>query len=560
METRGRGVPNRTSTSAQVEARAALETGLARDFLVDRARRAVSWQDQSTSRGLVAESLASATVDDLGAAARGREGPARVARILADDAAAGLGAGDAFVVVGADADAWLLAGGHWVPRAGEGRAWEWHDAAPADDLVEESLFLDRSVVTVASAHDGGAPAPAPPDRGPRAWAALRAPAGRWRAGDVALVLGVAETHFLLDGGAVLLRHLEGDAWDWAPAPDALPAAPAGADADGARAEAPALDAPALDASRAATLEASRAATLETSHAATLDASRAATLETSHAATLDASQAATLETSLRTPAHDDDDDDDAPLFGAPAVASSLFDSLATADSEPLSPSRWTASSSAGATPATASTSRDTAASTAFSPTPSSAADAQASAERFLAAEAARAATRGDDGAFLRQAGRRARAGADLRLAAEEARAAAEAAARDLADAAAARARPPPDGGAAAAGGAADDGGGTVVSFAVDDDDDDVVARVTDDDATVASHASRGSLAYSFGGLSPGRTRIFRPTSMCAYSTVSTRGFLPRFENPTRAIDSSKNQPNRLRFDRGLKFGRNGPTSG
>ena len=43
-----------------------------------------------------------------------------------------------------------------------------------------------------------------------------------------------------------------------------------------------------------------------------------------------------------------------------------------------------------------------------------------------------------------------------------------------------------------------------------------------------------------------TQIFNPTSMCA-STVSTRGFLPCFENSTRAIDPSKNQPNRLRFD-------------
>ena len=44
------------------------------------------------------------------------------------------------------------------------------------------------------------------------------------------------------------------------------------------------------------------------------------------------------------------------------------------------------------------------------------------------------------------------------------------------------------------------------------------------------------------------QIFNPTSMCAYATVSTQGFLLCFENSTRAIDSSKNQPNRLRFDR------------
>ncbi|KAH8049655.1 hypothetical protein JL720_15562 [Aureococcus anophagefferens] len=169
-----------------------------RDFLVDRARRAVSWQDQSTSRGLVAESLASAT-------ARGR-----ASRGSSDDAAAGLGAGDAFVVVGADADAWLLAGGHWVQRRGQ--------------------RVGRAVA---------------------------------RAGGVALVLGVAETHFLLDGGAVLLRHLEGDAWDWAPAPDALPAAPRRW-----REPEPGAQRAALE-RQAAALDASHAATLETSHAATL---------------------------------------------------------------------------------------------------------------------------------------------------------------------------------------------------------------------------------------------------------------------------------------------------
>ena len=48
------------------------------------------------------------------------------------------------------------------------------------------------------------------------------------------------------------------------------------------------------------------------------------------------------------------------------------------------------------------------------------------------------------------------------------------------------------------------------------------------------------------------QIFNPTSMCAYATVSTRGFLLCFENSTRAIDSSKNQPNRLRFDRARDF--------
>jgi len=48
------------------------------------------------------------------------------------------------------------------------------------------------------------------------------------------------------------------------------------------------------------------------------------------------------------------------------------------------------------------------------------------------------------------------------------------------------------------------------------------------------------------------QIFNPTSMFAYATVSTQGFLPCFENSTRAIDSSKSQPNRLRFDRDREF--------
>ena len=48
------------------------------------------------------------------------------------------------------------------------------------------------------------------------------------------------------------------------------------------------------------------------------------------------------------------------------------------------------------------------------------------------------------------------------------------------------------------------------------------------------------------------QIFNPTSMCAHATVSTRALLPCFENSTRAIDSSKNQPNRLRFDRDREF--------
>ena len=48
------------------------------------------------------------------------------------------------------------------------------------------------------------------------------------------------------------------------------------------------------------------------------------------------------------------------------------------------------------------------------------------------------------------------------------------------------------------------------------------------------------------------QIFNPTSMCAYSNVLTQALPPCFENSLRAIDSSKNQPNRLRFDRAREF--------
>jgi glutamate-1-semialdehyde 2,1-aminomutase len=51
-----------------------------------------------------------------------------------------------------------------------------------------------------------------------------------------------------------------------------------------------------------------------------------------------------------------------------------------------------------------------------------------------------------------------------------------------------------------------------------------------------------------GLNLRGTRIFNPTSMCAYATVSMRALRPCFENSTRAIDSSKSQPNRLRCGR------------
>ena len=48
--------------------------------------------------------------------------------------------------------------------------------------------------------------------------------------------------------------------------------------------------------------------------------------------------------------------------------------------------------------------------------------------------------------------------------------------------------------------------------------------------------------------PRGTQIFNPTSMRAYATVSTQALWLGFENSTRAIDSSKHQPNRLRCDR------------
>ena len=52
--------------------------------------------------------------------------------------------------------------------------------------------------------------------------------------------------------------------------------------------------------------------------------------------------------------------------------------------------------------------------------------------------------------------------------------------------------------------------------------------------------------------PRGRRIFNPTSMRAYATVSTQALRPGFENSTRAIDPSKDQPNRLRCDRAREF--------
>jgi hypothetical protein len=48
------------------------------------------------------------------------------------------------------------------------------------------------------------------------------------------------------------------------------------------------------------------------------------------------------------------------------------------------------------------------------------------------------------------------------------------------------------------------------------------------------------------------QIFNSTSMCAYSNVLTQALPPCFENSMGAIDPSKNQPNRLRFDRAREF--------
>ena len=52
--------------------------------------------------------------------------------------------------------------------------------------------------------------------------------------------------------------------------------------------------------------------------------------------------------------------------------------------------------------------------------------------------------------------------------------------------------------------------------------------------------------------PCANQIFNPTSMCAYANVLTLALPPCFENSLRAIDSSKNQPNRRRFGRAREF--------
>jgi hypothetical protein len=56
-----------------------------------------------------------------------------------------------------------------------------------------------------------------------------------------------------------------------------------------------------------------------------------------------------------------------------------------------------------------------------------------------------------------------------------------------------------------------------------------------------------VALADSGKLPCGNQIFNPTSMCAYAKSSTQPLRPCFENSTRAIDPSKNQPNRHRFE-------------
>ena len=63
---------------------------------------------------------------------------------------------------------------------------------------------------------------------------------------------------------------------------------------------------------------------------------------------------------------------------------------------------------------------------------------------------------------------------------------------------------------------------------------------------------GALSETAG--SPRRNQISNPTSIRACATVSTRVLRLCFESSTRANDSSKNHPNRLRFDRAREVSR------
>ena len=63
---------------------------------------------------------------------------------------------------------------------------------------------------------------------------------------------------------------------------------------------------------------------------------------------------------------------------------------------------------------------------------------------------------------------------------------------------------------------------------------------------------GSSTTIYLRVDPRGIHIFHPTSMCAHATASTHALRPCFENSTRAIDSSKTQPNRRRCDRAREF--------
>jgi hypothetical protein len=76
--------------------------------------------------------------------------------------------------------------------------------------------------------------------------------------------------------------------------------------------------------------------------------------------------------------------------------------------------------------------------------------------------------------------------------------------------------------------------------------DVVLVELDDVGVVELHERRDLRGHLCAN------QIFNPTSMCAYANVLTRALPPCFENSLRAIDSSKHQPNRLRFDRAREF--------
>ena len=90
-----------------------------------------------------------------------------------------------------------------------------------------------------------------------------------------------------------------------------------------------------------------------------------------------------------------------------------------------------------------------------------------------------------------------------------------------------------------------------------------ASGADDGEPLGAYGQRGDCGFRHTGTKNEKwensemqylcaNQIFNPTFMCAYSKGSTRALRLCFENSTRAIDSSKNQPNRLRFDRAREF--------